>query len=106
MQTGQVTGNTLLLDFPFQAFPENMGHWAEILAPAYSVLSAGRWREHVDANSSGQPHLDAVLLVNLRREQLQVSGCDVMFVEIETSLKRSHSLNKCGFTLTLHTQEH
>ena len=70
LQTGKVAGNTLLLDFPFPAFPENMGHWAEILAPAYSCLADGRWKEHLPAGQ--HHHLDAVLLINLRREQLQV----------------------------------
>lgn len=69
LQTGRVDGNTLVLDFPFPAFPDNMGHWAEILAPAYSCLASGQWRAHLPAGSHG--HLDALLLVNLRREQLQ-----------------------------------
>ena len=57
-----------MLDFPFPAFPDNMGHWVEILAPVYSVLAQGAWCS---------PHscqLAALLLVNLQRPDLQVRG--------------------------------
>ena len=61
-------GTTLLLDFPFPAFPDNMGHWVEILAPVYSVLSQGSWCRKPAPPCS----LSTLLLVNLRREDLQV----------------------------------
>ena len=72
-QASYVGGTTLVLDFPFPAFPENMGHWAETLAPIYSVLSAGAWRETLVA-AGGNAHIDSILFPNLRRQQLQV--CD------------------------------
>ncbi|KAL3143022.1 hypothetical protein ABBQ38_003301 [Trebouxia sp. C0009 RCD-2024] len=68
VQTGWWGGNTLLIDFPFPAFPENMGHWAEVLLPLYSALVAGTWRQHVQGSSH---HVDRLLLSNVRREQLQ-----------------------------------
>ncbi|KAK9799429.1 hypothetical protein WJX73_010108 [Symbiochloris irregularis] len=72
LKAGQVAGSTLLIDFPFPAFPDNMGHWAEVLAPAYSCLSLKRWTKHLPAGSS--PRLDAILLINLSREDLQGLG--------------------------------
>ena len=69
MQTGWWAGNTLLIDFPFAAFPDSMGHWAEVLLPLYSVLVTGDWRQKVQGSSR---HIDRLLLTNVRREQLQV----------------------------------
>ena len=68
-QAGCVLGTTLLLDFPFPAFPDNMGHWVEILAAAYSVLLQGAWC----SGPGTQCGLSSLLLVNLRREALQVA---------------------------------
>ena len=69
MQTGWWGGNTLLIDFPFPAFPESMGHWAEVLLPVYSALVTGAWKQHVQGPST---HIDRLLLSNVRRDQLQV----------------------------------
>ncbi|KAK9806815.1 hypothetical protein WJX72_003692 [[Myrmecia] bisecta] len=68
LKTGWVRGTTLIVDFPFAAFPDNMGHWAEVLLPAYSVLSQGAWKHSV---RNGTGFVDSLLLVNLRRAQLQ-----------------------------------
>ena len=65
-QAACVPGTTLVLDFPFPAFPDNMGHWVEVLAPAYSVLSRGAWC------GRGSCRLAGLLLINLQREDLQV----------------------------------
>ena len=72
MQTGWWGGNTLLIDFPFPAFPDNMGHWVEVLLPVYSTLMDGGWRSHVQGAST---HIDRMLLTNVRREQLEVQAC-------------------------------
>ena len=71
-----MAGTTLLIDFPFPAFPDNMGHWAEVLAPAYSCLSTKTWTKYLPQNLSEAwtPDLDAILLINLSREDLQVSS--------------------------------
>ena len=66
---GQLRGTALWLDFPFPAFPENMGHWAEALAPVYSVLSEGTWRA---AAPETDGFINAVVFPNLQREQVQV----------------------------------
>ncbi|DBB16714.1 TPA: hypothetical protein ACH3X3_014959 [Trebouxia sp. C0006] len=68
VQTGWWGGNTLLIDFPFPAFPESMGHWAEVLLPVYSALVTGAWKQHVQGPSR---HIDRLLLSNVRRDQLQ-----------------------------------
>lgn len=59
----------MLIDFPFPAFPESMGHWAEVLLPVYSALVTGAWQQHVQGPSR---HIDRLLLSNVRRDQLQV----------------------------------
>ena len=69
VQTGWWGGNTLLIDFPFPAFPESMGHWAEVLLPVYSALVTGAWKQHVQGPSR---HIDRLLLSNVRQDQLQV----------------------------------
>ncbi|GFR45470.1 hypothetical protein Agub_g6869, partial [Astrephomene gubernaculifera] len=66
LRTGFLPGTTLLLDFPFPAFPDNLGHWAEILFPVFSVLSEGGWRS--DTAGSRQAAIDRILLPNLRKE--------------------------------------
>lgn len=68
---GLVRGTTLWLDFPFPAFPENMGHWAEALAPTYSVLADGAWRRRC-SGAEACDHVTALLFPNLHREQVQV----------------------------------
>lgn len=44
-QAGVLRGTCLWIDFPFPAFPENMGHWAEVLLPVYSALVEGAWAQ-------------------------------------------------------------
>ena len=61
---GFLAGTTLLVDFPFPAFPDNNGHWAEIMLPTYSVLANGSWADFVGGRSR---HVDRVLLPNLRK---------------------------------------
>ena len=71
IEAGRVDGTVLWLDFPFPAFPENMGHWVETLLPVYSQLSLGAWKAHVP---EGDGYINAVLFPNLRREAIQVRG--------------------------------
>ncbi|KAK9837380.1 hypothetical protein WJX84_006958, partial [Apatococcus fuscideae] len=68
LKAGWLPGNTLLLDFPFAAFPENIGHWQETLVPVYNVMSSRDWLQEVQGNSK---HIDTVFMLNLRREQLK-----------------------------------
>lgn len=65
---GWVGGTTLWVDFPFPAFPENMGHWVEELLPIYSQLTEGSWQK--DAPSDGR-FLQTVLFTNMRRTQVE-----------------------------------
>lgn len=68
-----VNGTTLWLDYSFPAFPENIGHWLEMLLPVYSQLSIGAWKEHVPPGE--EPVISACILPNLRRGQVQVCRC-------------------------------
>lgn len=97
-QAAYVPGITLLLDFPFPAFPDNLGTWVELLLPLYSQLSEGRWHKLVPADvlaslppssSTGEGtagaglYIDRVLFINLKRGQIQVGmpflcGCGVL----------------------------
>ncbi|KXZ42824.1 hypothetical protein GPECTOR_116g356 [Gonium pectorale] len=65
MRAGFLPGTTLLVDFPFPAFPDNLGHWAEIMLPTFSVLADGSWRYDTSGNRSR--FVDRILLPNLRK---------------------------------------
>ena len=69
MQAGWLPGNTIFLDFPFAAFPENIGHWQEILLPIYNMLSSSAWLAEMQG---GSKYVDTVFMLNLRRDQLRV----------------------------------
>ena len=75
IEAGVLRGTSLWVDFPYPTFPENMGHWAEVLLPIYSQLSDASWRQH--AYDSAEGTIRAVVFPNLRREQVQASaaGC-------------------------------
>ncbi|GIL59393.1 hypothetical protein Vafri_14249 [Volvox africanus] len=66
MRAGFLPGTTLLVDFPFPAFPDNLGHWAEIMFTTYSVLADGAWRNNTVGNRGR--YVDRILLPNLRKE--------------------------------------
>lgn len=38
IETKWIPGLTLFIDFPFPAFSDNLGHYAELLFPLYSLL--------------------------------------------------------------------
>jgi hypothetical protein len=59
-------GTTVLIDQPYPSFPDNMGHWAEVLVPLYNLLTSGPWRR-------SHTHVDTILFGNLQRSQLDVS---------------------------------
>ena len=45
------------------------GHWAEVLAPVYSALTEGAWKERAPEVDG---FINALLFPNLRRSQVQV----------------------------------
>eukprot|EP00983_Pelagomonas_calceolata_P087335 1156931-Pelagomonas_calceolata.AAC.11 len=47
LRTAYLPGNTLLIDFPFMAYLNHLGHWAELMVPLLSVLLDGSWRADV-----------------------------------------------------------
>ncbi len=51
-QTAALGGTTLLVDYPFPAYPDDQRHWAEILLPAYSVLQEQAWLAVPESNHS------------------------------------------------------
>jgi hypothetical protein len=55
LQVCYVPGVTLYLDFPFPAFPDNLGHWAELLLPMHSVFSSPSWAQHLQGQHK---HID------------------------------------------------
>lgn len=58
---------TLFIDFPFPAFPDNLGHWAELLLPLYSALSSKQLQQHLQGNHE---YIDRLLLLNVRQQLL------------------------------------
>lgn len=70
LRTKWIPGNTLAIDFPFPAFPTNLGHWAEVVLPAYSTLSQLNWANDTLSTGVKRPVIDNVLLVNLFEREL------------------------------------
>lgn len=58
-------GVTLFIDFPFPAFPDNLGHWAELLLPLYSALSSSQLLQLIKGSHK---HIDRLLLLNVRQQ--------------------------------------
>lgn len=77
LQSAWWPGNTVMIDIPFPAYPENMGHWAEVLLPLYSVLAMREWTHMVKGQSTV---IDRLLLVNVRRQHLQVGDLFAWFL--------------------------
>jgi len=44
-QICHVPGITLHIDFPFPGYPDNLGHWAEIMWPTFSVFATREWAD-------------------------------------------------------------
>lgn len=63
-----VNGTTLWLDYSFPAFPENIGHWMELLLPVFSELSTGKWKNQLKAHED--PYISNIIFPNMRRGQL------------------------------------
>lgn len=59
LDCGWVPGNTLALDFPFPAFPDNEGHWAELMLPSFSVLLNSTWKKHTTGEGNSSPYIGA-----------------------------------------------
>jgi len=47
VQISYVKGNSVMMDFNFQAYYTHLGYWLEVLVPLYNMLSEGKWFEHV-----------------------------------------------------------
>jgi hypothetical protein len=73
LRIGFLPGTTLMVDFPFPAFPDHLGHWAEIMQPTYSVLANGSWK--ADAASSRGRYVDRIVLPNLRKVPSAWGAC-------------------------------
>ncbi|EFN55147.1 hypothetical protein CHLNCDRAFT_134237 [Chlorella variabilis] len=96
IRAGVLLGTCLWVDFPFPAFPENMGHWAEVLAPIYSALTNASWRQRAP-DSEG--YLRAVIFPNLRREQVQGLSwvMDMLRLTLRPGLKEGQALPRLLF---------
>ena len=70
VQAGWIPGVSLLVDFPFAAYPDNFGHWAEVLLPIYNFVRQQQWPGHANGSHN---HIDTLVLTNLRNEVLSVS---------------------------------
>ena len=73
-------GTTVLIDQPYPSFPDNMGHWAEVLVPLYSLLTSAPWRQ-------SHTHVDNIVFGNLQRSQLDVSCWSMQPVPVPLGLK-------------------
>lgn len=53
IKASRLAGNTLVLDFPFAAFPDNLGHWAELMVPIYNIMQKGDWARENSGDTEG-----------------------------------------------------
>lgn len=58
-----VAGNTLVIDFPFPAYPYNSGHWTEVVLPLFRTLADGRWAKHCVGEGAGRAIIGALCAV-------------------------------------------
>ena len=51
-----VPGVTLHVDFPFPGYPDNLGHWAEVMYPTFSAFATPGWGDAIleDARGGGE----------------------------------------------------
>lgn len=59
-------GVSVLVDFPFSAYPDNLGHWAQTLVPLFCTLSSLGWKQAV----GGAP-VATVFFANLERKAFE-----------------------------------
>lgn len=64
LQARYISGNALLIDFPFQSYSDNLGHWLEIMAPTFSYLKSGAWKTMVHGQQS---HITHIILTNMNK---------------------------------------
>ena len=69
-QAHWLAGTTILIDFAFPAYPDNMGHWAELIAPLFCTLAASNWRQ-----AAGGKPVGTVIFTNLGGNSLEASSC-------------------------------
>ena len=58
------------MDYPFAAYPDNFGHWVELLLPIYNVIEE-RTCSPDHAVTLGR--IDSLVMTNIRKESLAVS---------------------------------
>lgn len=67
LQICYVSGVTLHVDIPYPAFPDNLGHWAELMLPTYSVLHESSWTTLL---KGPHQHVNRIFLANLKKHLL------------------------------------
>ena len=61
---------SLLIDYPFAAYPDNFGHWAELLLPIYNVIEE---RTCSQGHAVASSRIDSLVMTNVRKQSLVVS---------------------------------
>jgi hypothetical protein len=74
---------TLFLGLPFPAFPDNLGHWAELLLPLHCALSSPALWRHV---AGGHRHIDRIVLLNVRPELMYSWPKEVLGLALEPAV--------------------
>ena len=70
LQAAWVPGVSLLIDYPFAAYPDNFGHWAELLLPIYNVIEE---RTCSQGHAVASSRIDSLVMTNVRKQSLVVS---------------------------------
>ena len=82
VQAAWIPGVSLLVDFPFAAYPDNFGHWAETLLPIHNVVKDQQSQAHLAITNR---QIDTLVLTNLRKEVLTVSLASLLLLLTSTS---------------------
>ena len=75
LQAAWIPGLSLLVDFPFAAYPDNFGHWAEVLLPIYNTVEQQEWPPHI---AGPNRQIDTLVMTNLRKDSLAVSPANLL----------------------------
>eukprot|EP00798_Chlamydomonas_sp_ICE-L_P022811 gene22811-29982_t len=88
LRVTHIKGNSLLVDFPFQAYHDHLGHWLEIMVPIFSVLYEDDWLNHTQGDSGS---IDTVLFPNLSKYYLNSFFKSILAVALAPgTATRSH----------------
>jgi hypothetical protein len=93
INASRLAGFTLALDFPFAAFPQNLGHWVELVVPIFNVMQRADWaHKQSEADEDSKPMIGAVLAGYVQDVAYLLKGFNTRCLEAGRSANRNGSL--------------